>query len=154
MEGDRGRTVVGGRGRYRAAGRRGGGGGSGYGGPASAVSPCAATVKACARLSTHQVWLTDGNGTTTLGPMGMNDGAPDTATPSGMFTVQWKDKDHRSSEFNDAPMPYSVFFDTHGRAFHAGDPSRQSAGCIRLPTDAAKVFFDALQPGDQVQILP
>ena len=51
-------------------------------------------------------------------------------------------------------MPYSVFFDDHGRAFHGGDPARQSAGCVRMPVESAKVFFESLQPTDRVQILP
>jgi lipoprotein-anchoring transpeptidase ErfK/SrfK len=108
---------------------------------------------ACARLSTHQVWITDGHGATLVGPIDMNDGGPGEETPTGLFTVQWKDKDHRSREFNNAAMPYSVFFDTQGRAFHGGDPSRQSAGCIRLSAAHAATVFDRLQPGDQVQIL-
>ncbi|MFC4949326.1 L,D-transpeptidase [Pseudonocardia sp. GCM10023141] len=117
------------------------------------ASPCETAAKACVRLSTHQAWLTDGAGVTTLGPVLMNDGASQTPTPTGMFTVQWKDRNHRSSEFNNAPMPYAVFFDTNGRAFHAGDPARQSAGCARLDPANAQKFFDALQPNDRVQIL-
>lgn len=117
-------------------------------------SPCQTAAKACVRLSTHQAWLTDGAGTTLLGPVVMNDGASETPTPTGMFTVQWKDRDHRSREFNNAPMPYAVFFDTNGRAFHAGDPARQSAGCVRLDPVIARQFFDALQPSDRVEILP
>ncbi|MBN9098051.1 MULTISPECIES: L,D-transpeptidase [unclassified Pseudonocardia] len=117
-------------------------------------SPCQTAVKACVQLSTHQAWLTDGAGTVLLGPVAMNDGASATPTPTGMFTVQWKDRDHRSREFNNAPMPFAVFFDTNGRAFHAGDPARQSAGCVRLDPAIAEQFFNALQPSDRVQILP
>lgn len=121
--------------------------------PAAGSLPCTATAKACVDLSTHQAWLTD-NGRAVYGPITMNDGAEGMETPTGAFTVQWKDRDHRSSEFNNAPMPYSVFFDGNGRSFHGGDVAKQSAGCIRLPLDAAKRFFETLQPGDEVQIVP
>lgn len=122
--------------------------------PPAAGTPCELTVKACARLSSNEAWLTDGRGTVITGPVRMNHGAPGQETPTGRFSVQWKNKDHFSREAGGTPMPYSVFFDGHGRAFHGGDPARQSAGCVRLPEHIAKTFFDSLQPGDQVQILP
>lgn len=126
------------------------------GAPAAAGSamPCSPTVKACARLSSDEAWLSDGRGAVLLGPVRMNHGAEGEETPTGRFTVQWKNKDHVSQEAGGAPMPYSVFFDGHGRAFHGGDPARQSAGCIRLDLENARRFFDALQPNDQVEILP
>lgn len=126
--------------------------GSGAASTSSDSPPCSPAAKACVRLSTHQAWLADG-ARATYGPVAMNDGGEGYETPTGTFTVQWKDKDHRSSEFNNAAMPYSVFFDGNGRAFHGGDIARQSAGCVRLPTDAARRFFEVLQPGDRVEIL-
>ena len=47
-----------------------------------------------------------------------------------------------------------MFFDTHGDALHEGSLARQSAGCVHLTHDDAVAFFNALQPGDEVQILP
>lgn len=123
-------------------------------GNAPSSVPCAAEVKACARLSTNQAWLTDGRGNLLRGPITIDHGAPGNETPTGRFSVQWKDADHRSGEYNGAPMPWSVFFDGNGRAFHGGSPGSQTAGCVRLPDDQAKAFFDALAPGDAVQILP
>jgi hypothetical protein len=38
-------------------------------------------------------------------------------TRVGVFRVYRKDKDHRSSKYGNAPMPYSMFFDG-GRAIH------------------------------------
>ena len=67
-------------------------------------------------------------------------------------------KDHKSGEFrlangDPAPMPWAVFFADGGIAFHAGDPSRSSAGCIRLPPADAQAWFEFLQVGDQVQVV-
>lgn len=118
------------------------------------ATPCVVEVKACARLSTNEAWLTDGRGTILLGPVRMSHGAEGQETPVGQFAVRWKNKDHFSREAGGTPMPYSVFFDDHGRAFHGGDPARRSAGCVRMPVESAKVFFENLQPTDRVQILP
>ncbi len=116
--------------------------------------PCSAEVKACVRLSTNEAWLADGKGNVLRGPITVNHGAPGNETPTGRFTVQWKDADHRSGEYNGAVMPWSVFFDGNGRAFHGGNAGKKTAGCVRLPDDQARAFFDALSPGDAVQILP
>jgi hypothetical protein len=48
---------------------------------------------------------------------------PGYETP-GTFKVMWTDIDHKSSEFNNAPMPYSVF--NGGIAFHRGSLREQS----------------------------
>ncbi len=51
-------------------------------------------------------------------------------------------------------MPYAVFFDGNGRAFHQGSLDRRSAGCVRLGEADAKRFFEHLTPNDRVQIVP
>ncbi|GDY29932.1 L,D-transpeptidase [Gandjariella thermophila] len=115
-------------------------------------APCSATARACVDLSANQAWLLkDGN--VVYGPVPITSGKPGHRTPPGTYRVQWKDKDHRSSEFNNAPMPYSVFFYS-GMAFHAGSLNAQSHGCIHLSTAAAKTFFNVLAVGDVVQIVP
>ena len=120
----------------------------------AASMPCSHEVKACVRLSSNEAWLADGKGKVVGGPIAVNHGAPGNETPTGRFSVQWKDADHRSGEFNGAPMPWSVFFDQSGRALHGGNAGKKTAGCVRLPDDQAKAFFDALNPGDVVEILP
>jgi hypothetical protein len=119
----------------------------------SASSPCAPTVKACASISQHKAWLTDGHGHTVDGPVDVSTGGRGQETPTGQFTVQWKDKNFRSSEYHGAPMPDSVFFDGQGRAFHEGNLGRTSGGCVHLSHDDAQRFFDHLQPRDRVQIV-
>jgi hypothetical protein len=123
--------------------------------PAStSASPCATAVKACARLSTDEAWLTDGKGHVLRGPVVMNHGSPGHETPVGMFAVQRKEEVHLSKEHDNARMPWAVFFDDNGRAFHGGDPARQSAGCVRMADPDAQAFFTGLAVYDKVQVLP
>jgi lipoprotein-anchoring transpeptidase ErfK/SrfK len=65
--------------------------------------------------------------------------------------VYWKDRNHLSTIFNNAPMPNSVFFDG-GIAFHSGSLEAESHGCIHLSDDASEVFFDTLSVGDGVVV--
>lgn len=115
-------------------------------------APCKPTAKACLSLSTDQAWLQEG-GETAYGPVPTTTGKPGAETPQGTFQVQWKDADHHSKEF-DAPMPNSVFFTNTGVAFHEGSLEEESNGCVHLSTTASKKFFDSLQPGDEVQVVP
>lgn len=67
-------------------------------------------------------------------------------TPRGTYTAQWLSKNHKSSLYNNAPMPYSIFF-RGNYAIHGTDQisrlgSPASAGCVRLhPEHAATLFF-------------
>jgi hypothetical protein len=136
-----------------ALGGLGGAGAVAMAAPVAAM-PCEDNVKACARLSTNEAWLSDGKGTILRGPVRMNHGAPGQETPVGMFAVQRKEEVHLSREHNNARMPWSVFFDDNGRAFHGGDPARQSAGCVRMADADAQAFYNALEVYDRVQIVP
>jgi hypothetical protein len=67
-------------------------------------------------------------------------------TPSGSYTPLRMDRDHFSKEWDDAPMPESIFFTPEGHAIH-GSPytkrlgTRASHGCVRLaPENAAKLY--------------
>jgi lipoprotein-anchoring transpeptidase ErfK/SrfK len=70
-------------------------------------------------------------------------GARGYATPSGHYKVSWLDEHHKSKQYNDAPMPYAIFFDEgkaiHGFAGNVGGPA--SHGCVRLSTGNAKTLF-------------
>lgn len=115
-------------------------------------APCGAAASACVDLSADQAWLMD-DGEVTYGPVPLSSGKPGYETPTGNFQVEWKDRDHRSQEYNNAPMPYSVFFTDNGIAFHEGDTNEQSHGCLRLAHDAAVTFYDQLQPGEGVEVV-
>jgi lipoprotein-anchoring transpeptidase ErfK/SrfK len=73
-------------------------------------------------------------------------------TPKGTFKPYWLSKHHRSSRYNNAPMPFAVFYDGN-YAVHGTDQieklgTRASAGCVRLhPDNAAFVFAIAQTHG-------
>lgn len=114
--------------------------------------PCEETADVCVDLSRKKAWLTD-DGRATGAPMSITSGSRDDPTPTGTFAVQRKERWHVSKEFDDAAMPYSVFFDDEGRAFHSGSRASNSHGCVRLDKDDAARVFSALEPGDEVQIV-
>jgi len=114
-------------------------------------TPCTKSARACVDLADMQAWLIDA-GKVTRGPVPIGDGAPGSETPRGTFSVQWKNRDHRSTEFDNAPMPYAVFFAPGGIAFHQGDVNIDSHGCVRLGEQDAAAFFEFLQVGDEVQV--
>jgi L,D-transpeptidase catalytic domain len=68
------------------------------------------------------------------------------ATPSGSFKPFRLEKDHYSREWDDAPMPNSIFFTSKGHAIHGSFETRRlgspaSHGCVRLaPANAATLF--------------
>lgn len=119
---------------------------------AQAPTPCGTSAEACIDLSANLAWLMD-HGAVSYGPVPITSGKPGYETPPGIFHVTFKDKDHRSSVYNNAPMPYSVFFNG-GIAFHEGSLQAKSHGCIHLSHEAAKTFFYDLQPGDVVEVEP
>jgi hypothetical protein len=120
--------------------------------PPPAGVPCDAGVDACVDLSANQSWLLK-DGAVVYGPVRITSGRAGYRTPPGTFSVGWKDIDHKSKEFNDAPMPFSVFFNG-GIAFHQGSLSVESHGCIHLPHAAAEAYYNALSVGDKVQVVP
>lgn len=125
------------------------GGGGGVGG-----TPCTdARIKACVDLSENRAWLLDGDGNVVHGPVRNSHGAEGHETPTGDYIIQRKERHHVSQEYEGSPMPYAVFFDNEGRAFHGGSTDRESAGCVRLGEDDAKRFFEHLNPNDRVQIV-
>lgn len=73
-------------------------------------------------------------------------GAPGYETPSGTFRPFRMEKEHFSKEWDDAPMPYSIFFTGEGHALHGSYHvkslgRRASHGCVRiLPANAAILF--------------
>lgn len=66
-------------------------------------------------------------------------------TPKGAWTAKSLSRYHRSSRYNNAPMPYSIFYNGHFAVHGTNQVSRlgrpASAGCIRLnKSNAAKLF--------------
>jgi hypothetical protein len=75
------------------------------------------------------------------------------ATPSGNYTAFRMEEDHFSKEFDDAPMPHSIFFTKLGHAIHGTLDARRlgsaaSHGCVRLSTaNAARLYALVQQQG-------
>ena len=73
-------------------------------------------------------------------------GRPGYDTPNGTFKVNRMDADHLSQEWDNAPMPHTMFFDMNGHAIHGffdvkhlGQPV--SHGCVRLSPQHAQTLF-------------
>ncbi len=75
-------------------------------------------------------------------------------TPTGVFTVLQKDKDHHSNLYHGAAMPYQQRLTWDGVALHAGGlPGYpESHGCVHLPTEFARRLFDATNLGMTVVV--
>ena len=77
-------------------------------------------------------------------------GRPGYDTPSGTFKVNRMDADHFSQEWDNAPMPHSMFFDLHGHAIHGFFDVKHlgmavSHGCVRLSPAHAATLFDLVK---------
>jgi lipoprotein-anchoring transpeptidase ErfK/SrfK len=70
-------------------------------------------------------------------------------TPTGTFTPEFLSRDHKSSLYNNAPMPYAIFYRgnyaIHGtnQVKRLGSPA--SKGCVRLHPDNARVLFQMVR---------
>jgi hypothetical protein len=75
-------------------------------------------------------------------------------TPTGVFTVLQKDKDHRSSTYNNAPMPNMNRLTWDGIALHAGNLPGYPAshGCVRLPLAFSAKLWTVTHVGTPVII--
>ncbi|MBI5322319.1 L,D-transpeptidase [Bradyrhizobium sp.] len=77
-------------------------------------------------------------------------GLPSWETPNGSFRTFRMEADHYSKEFDDAPMPHSIFFTKIGHAIHGTDAagklgSPASHGCVRLSRAHAATLYALVQ---------
>jgi lipoprotein-anchoring transpeptidase ErfK/SrfK len=74
-------------------------------------------------------------------------------TPSGNYKAFRMEREHFSKEWDDAPMPHSIFFTKKGHAIHGSFETRRlgrraSHGCVRLsPANAARLYAVVEQQG-------
>lgn len=66
-------------------------------------------------------------------------------TPTGSWSAKWASRNHRSRKYNNAPMPFAIFF-KGGYAVHATYETKRlgrpaSHGCVRLSPNNAAVFY-------------
>ena len=72
-------------------------------------------------------------------------------TPTGVFPISQKSKDHVSNIY-DAPMPYMLRLTNDGVAIHASDVKWGwgTHGCIGVPMEFARRLFEQAELGDRV----
>jgi hypothetical protein len=77
-------------------------------------------------------------------------GNPSHETPNGTFRTFRMEEDHYSKEFDDAPMPHSIFFTKVGHAIHGTESEGKlgvpvSHGCVRLSRANATTLYALVQ---------
>src|SRR5215468_11429946 len=77
-------------------------------------------------------------------------GVPSYETPNGSFRTFRMEAEHYSKEFDDAPMPHSIFFTKIGHAIHGTDSESRlgtpaSHGCVRLSKANAATLYALVQ---------
>ncbi|MFJ8014241.1 L,D-transpeptidase family protein [Streptomyces sp. NPDC096339] len=76
-------------------------------------------------------------------------------TRRGRHEIYWRSKDHKSTLYNNAPMPYAQFFDG-GQAIHARSDYLYahggSGGCVNLAEPDAVKLWNLLTEGDTVYV--
>jgi lipoprotein-anchoring transpeptidase ErfK/SrfK len=78
-------------------------------------------------------------------------------TPTGHYGVMRMEADHHSDEYEQAPMPYSIFFSPRGLAIHGsyerGLGRPLSHGCVRLAVPNARQLYEWVeQHGATIEI--
>jgi len=113
---------------------------------------CASGVQAAVQITIdkstqHMVVEKDGR---PVYQFAVSTGRPGFDTPNGKFKAFRMEKDHFSKEWDDAPMPFSIFFTQKGHAIHGyldtkniGRPA--SHGCVRLTKANAEKLYALVQ---------
>ncbi|MFD4834841.1 L,D-transpeptidase family protein [Streptomyces uncialis] len=106
----------------------------------------------CVDLDRQILW-TQTDGEVVFDPVPIRTGRDDEETRPGWHAIYWRDIDHVSTEYNDAPMPYAQFFDggqaLHGRPDDLFDGGG-SAGCVNLRLSDARDLWDLLDVDDAI----
>jgi hypothetical protein len=89
-----------------------------------------------------------------IGVTTISSGKPGHTTPTGVFTILQKDAKHRSSTYNNAPMPNMQRLTWDGVALHAGNLPGYPAshGCVRMPMEFSRLLFGTTEMGGTVVI--
>jgi lipoprotein-anchoring transpeptidase ErfK/SrfK len=110
----------------------------------ASAAPAAADVLVTIDKSAQRMTVKVDGGLRWVWPV--STGRPGHDTPSGHYTAFRMEADHFSKEWDDAPMPHSIFFSQTGHAIHGYLDTRRigtpaSHGCVRLePGNAARLY--------------
>ncbi|QIP05638.1 L,D-transpeptidase [Bradyrhizobium symbiodeficiens] len=124
--------------------------------PAEAVAQRQAgePIMAIVSIKSQQVTFYDADGWILRAPV--STGTTGRETPAGVFAIVEKDKDHRSTMYDDAWMPNMQRITWNGIALHGGPLPGYAAshGCVRMPFGFAEGLFDKTYIGMRVIISP
>ena len=124
--------------------------------PVEATAPREAgePIMAIVSIKTQKVTFYDADGWILRAPV--STGTTGRETPAGIFAVIEKDKDHRSTLYDDAWMPNMQRITWNGIALHGGPLPGYAAshGCIRMPFGFAEKLFDKTRIGMRIIISP
>ena len=111
-------------------------------------------IMAIVSIKTQQVTFYDADGWIMRAPV--STGTTGRETPAGIFAVLEKEKEHRSTLYDDAEMPNMQRITWNGIALHGGPLPGYAAshGCIRMPFGFAEKLFDKTWIGMRVIISP
>src|SRR4051812_47466934 len=124
--------------------------------PTEATAPRDAgePIMAIVSIQAQQVTFYDADGWILRAPV--STGTTGRETPAGIFAVLDKEKEHRSTLYDDAEMPNMQRITWNGIALHGGPLPGYAAshGCIRMPFGFAEKLFDRTRIGMRVIISP
>src|SRR6476620_7194363 len=124
--------------------------------PTEATAPREAgePIMAIVSIKSQRVTFYDADGWILRAPV--STGTTGRETPAGVFAVVEKDKDHRSTMYDDAEMPNMQRITWNGIALHGGPLPGYAAshGCVRMPFGFAENLFDKTRIGMRVIISP
>ena len=112
---------------------------------AFAQLPAASAATITANMSISTQTMTVMHRGTVIGRWPVSTARRGKVTPTGSWSAKWLSRYHKSSRYNNAPMPYSIFYNgnyaVHGtyQTKKLGRPA--SSGCVRLAPAHAKQLF-------------
>ncbi len=111
------------------------------------VAPAKAEIMAQVSLSQQTMTVTVDGVSTYVWPV--STARRGYVTPKGKWGAQSMHRMHYSTLFNNAPMPFTIFYNGH-YAIHGTTDVRKlgrpaSAGCVRLHPDNARVLFNLVK---------
>ncbi|MQY12750.1 hypothetical protein SRB5_28890 [Streptomyces sp. RB5] len=109
----------------------------------------------CIDLTRQVLWVQAGKtGKLLFAPVPVRTGLPGFETRTGWQEIYWRHKDHFSTIYDNAPMPYSQFFNG-GQALHGTYHdlfTSGSGGCVNLRVADAEKLWNLLEEGDHLYI--
>ncbi len=119
-----------------------------------APRPAGEPIMAIVSIKSQQITFYDADGWILRAPV--STGVKERETPAGVFAVLEKNRDHRSSMYDDAWMPHMQRITWNGVAMHGGPLPGYAAshGCVRMPFGFAEKLFDKTRIGMRVIVSP